>query len=72
MASSPYGDSVERLRLALKLLDGFRSRVAALPESPSAADAAIAAAAADLVSEPAANTRAGATGSHRIAESRAE
>ena len=54
MASrTPYGDSVERLRLALKLLEGFRSRVAALPEGPSRADAAIAAAALASVHETA-------------------
>ncbi len=48
MTRSPYGDSVERLRLALKLLDGFRSRLEAIPEGPSPADAGIRAAAADL------------------------
>ena len=57
MASrTPYGDSVERLRLALKLLEGFRSRVAALPEEgPSRNGAAIAAAALASVHEPAAS-----------------
>jgi hypothetical protein len=33
--STPYADSCTRLRLALELLEGFRERIAALPEGPT-------------------------------------